>query len=323
MSISLWRHYEFTQDDAYLNDIALPVLSGAAKFILDFLKENEDGQLVTAPSYSPENTYIDPKTGKPIKNTIAAAIDIQIIRDVFDACLESEKILNRETVLTSLITEAINKLPKIKIGKDGTIQEWYEDYKEVEVGHRHISHLYALYPSDQINTSTPELFEAAKKTLTKRLSGDRQTGWSRAWMINFYARLLNGDESYKHITKLLEEQVSPNLFDLIYPNSGVFQIDGNLGATAGIAEMIIQSQTGKIKLLPALPKEWKNGEVKGLCTRGGFVVDMKWELGELSDLMIYSKNGRTCTVEYKGTEISFETESKKEYFPMQEGGDIW
>ena len=322
-SISLWRHYEFTQDEMYLNDIAFPVLSGAAKFILDFLKENESGQLVTAPSYSPENTYINPKTGKPIKNTIAAAIDIQIIRDVFDACLKSEKILNKETVLTNLITEAIEKLPKIKIGKDGTIQEWHEDYEEVEVGHRHISHLYALYPSNQIDTNTPELFEAAKKTLTKRLSGDSQTGWSRAWMINFYARLLNGDESYKHISKLLEEQVSPNLFDLIYPKSDVFQIDGNLGATAGIAEMLIQSQTGKIKLLPALPKEWKKGEVKGLCTRGGFVVDMKWESGELSDVKIYSKNGSTCKIEYKGKEISFETEIKKEYFPMQERKNIW
>ena len=142
-------------------------------------------------------------------------------------------------------------------------------------------------------------------------------------MINFYARLLIGDESYKHISKLLEEQVSPNLFDLIYPKSGVFQIDGNLGATAGIAEMLIQSQSGKIKLLRALPKDWINGEVKGLCARGGFVVDMKWESHELSDVKIYSQNGTDCTVEYKGEEISFKTESKKEYFPMQEGKHIW
>ena len=323
MSVFLWRHYEFTQDKVYLKDIAFPVLSGAANFILDFLKENENGELVTAPSYSPENTYVNPKTGKPIKNTIAAAIDIQIIRDVFDAYLKSEKILNRETALTKLITEAINKLPAIKIGNDGTIQEWYEDYEEVEIGHRHISHLYALYPSNQINIDTPELFEAAKKTITKRLSGDSQTGWSRAWMINFYARLLNGDESNKHISKLLEEQVSPNLFDLIYPKSEVFQIDGNLGVTAGIAEMLIQSHTGKIKLLPALPREWISGEVKGLCARGGFIVDMKWESGELSDVKIYSKNKTTCKVEYKGEEISFETESNKAYFPMQEVKNIW
>lgn len=317
MSLSLWRHYEFAQDETYLRDIAYPVLSGAAKFILDFLSENEKGELVTAPSYSPENTYIDPKTGKQSKNTVAAAIDMQIIRDVFNACLESEQILKQETELSTLITAAIEKLPGIKIGKDGTIQEWYEDYEEVAVGHRHISHLYALYPSNQINPNTPELFEAAKKTLERRLSsGGGQTGWSRAWMINFYARLLNGDESYKHVSKLLETQVSPNLFDLITPNSSVFQIDGNLGATAGIAEMLIQSQSGKIKLLPALPREWENGSVKGLCARGGFVVDMKWESGALSNLKVYSKNGGTCKIDYQGQEIIFETEVGKEYFPI-------
>ena len=156
MSLSLWRHYEFTQDRPYLKNTAYPILKGAAIFILDFLKENEKGELVTAPSYSPENRYIYPKTGKTLKNTVASTIDNQVIRDVFNACLESEKILNNETDLTKLISNAIQKLPNIKIGKDGTIQEWYEDYDDVEIGHRHISHLYGLYPSNQINKNTPE-----------------------------------------------------------------------------------------------------------------------------------------------------------------------
>jgi len=319
MSMTLWRHYEFTNDEAYLRDTAYPVLSGAAKFILDFLSENEKGELVTAPSYSPENRYVDPNTGKILKNTVAASIDMQIIRDIFKACLDSEKILKQETELTASIMDGIKKLPEIKIGKDGTIQEWYDDYEEVEIGHRHISHLYALYPSNQISTNTPELYEAAKKTLIKRLSkGGGQTGWSRAWMINFYARLLDGNESYNHVSQLLEKQVSDNLFDLIGGKGTVFQIDGNLGATAGIAEMLIQSHSGEISLLPALPSEWQDGEVKGLCTRGGFVVDMKWKSGALSDLTIYSRNGGTCKVTYNGQEISFETERQKEYLPMKD-----
>ena len=322
MSLTLWRHYEFTLDKTYLEDTAYPILSGASRFILDFLLENDKGELVTAPSYSPENSYVDPKTGEKLRNTVAATIDIQIIRDVFNACLESEKILDHQTELTTLINDALPKLPKTKIGKNGTVQEWYEDYEEVEPGHRHISHLYALYPSNQINPNTPELFEAAKKTLERRLSsGGGQTGWSRAWMVNFYARLFNGDESYKHISQLLKEHVTPNLFDLHPPK--IFQVDGNLGVTAGIAEMLVQSHTGKIKLLPALPREWKNGEIKGLCARGGFVVDMKWESGELSDVKIYSKNGNTCKIEYKGKEISFETEIKNEYFPLKERKYIW
>ena len=297
MSMTLWRHYEFTQNRGYLEEIAYPILKGSARFILDFLKEDENGYLVTAPSYSPENTYIHPETGESLKNTVAASIDIQIIRDVFKACLESEEILEISD-LTEEVNAAMTNLPPIKIGKDGSIQEWIEDYEEGEPGHRHVSHLYALYPSHQINPTTPDLFEAAKKTLELRLAaGGGQTGWSRAWMVNFYARLLNGNQSLYHVNQLMQNQITRNLFDLHPPH--IFQIDGNLGVTAGIAEMLIQShEPGVIRLLPALPDQWRNGVIKGIKARGNFEVDMQWENGDLSKVRIKAIAGGKTNIVY-------------------------
>lgn len=300
MSISLWRHYEFTQDKDYLNTTAYPVLQGAAQFILDFLKENTAGELVTTPSYSPENAYIDPESGEKMRNTIAAAMDIQLIKDLFKACLESEKILGKN-ILTHKVQNALAKLPKTKIGANGTIQEWYFDYDEAEPGHRHMSHLYALYPSNQITPKTKALFNAAEKTIEKRLSyGGGQTGWSRAWVINFYARLLQGDKSLEHINQMMGHQLSPNMFDLI---GKIFQIDGNLGATAGIAEMLLQShEDGSIRLLPALPKEWPSGKLKGLKARGNYELDIKWDNEVITKAVITSYSGGQVTVFYKDKE---------------------
>jgi alpha-L-fucosidase 2 len=304
MSLSLWRHFTFTNDRVYLSETAYPILKGAARFVLDFLKEDASGMLVTAPSYSPENTYIDPLTNQKLRNTVAASVDIQIIRDLFAACLESEKILGK-TELSDEINRALPKLPATKIGKDGTIQEWMEDYEEGEPGHRHVSHLFALHPSDQITQNSPELFEAAKKTLEKRLaSGGGQTGWSRAWMVNFYARLLNGDACNQHINNLLRNQITNNLFDLHPPH--IFQIDGNLGVTAGIAEMLLQShEQGTIHLLPALPAAWKTGRVEGLKARGNFEVNIFWEEGKLVSGQILGKKGTSGSVKCNGETKDF------------------
>ena len=302
MSMTLWRHFEFTQDTNYLEQVANPVLKGAARFILDYLKEDENGYLVTAPSYSPENTYIHPVTGKQLRNTVAASIDIQIIRDVFNACLKSEQLLSKAE-LTHEIEQAIPKLPKIKIGKDGTIQEWMEDYDEAEPGHRHISHLYALHPSDQINPGTVELFDAARKTLERRLSyGGGQTGWSRAWMVNFYARLFDGNQCLRHVNELLKKQITPNLLDLHPPH--IFQIDGNLGVTAGIAEMLIQSHEPRIiRLLPALPDKWKAGSAHGLKARGNYEIGMNWKNGTLAQASVLAIKGGKTKIVYKNQEF--------------------
>ena len=289
MSVALWRHYEFNQDKEFLEQSAYPVIKGAARFILDFLVEDEKGLLVTAPSYSPENSYIDPLTGKKLRNTVGAAIDFQIIRAVFDACLKSEDILKKKQ-LTKEIKAAMARLPEIKIGADGTIQEWLEDYEDAQPGHRHVSHLLALYPMNQITEADTSLYNAARKTLENRLShGGAATGWSRAWTVNFFARLKNGEKCEENIYQLMANQVTNNLFDLHPPH--IFQIDGNLGVTAGIAEMLVQShEEGIIRLLPALPENWQTGHVKGLKARGNLLVDIVWENGKLKCARIKANN---------------------------------
>jgi alpha-L-fucosidase 2 len=224
-------------------------------------------------------------------------MDNQILKDLFGQCIKAAEILGVQDELTIQMKEAIEKLVPIQIGKAGNIMEWAEDYEELEPGHRHISHLYALHPSSQISkVDTPELANAAELTLEQRLAhGGGHTGWSRAWIINLYARLWDGEKAYHNLEQLFAKSTLPNLFD----NHPPFQIDGNFGATAAIAEMLVQSTLERIILLPALPKAWKDGSIKGLCVRGGAEIDLEWRDGQLTKCMIKAKHDFQTEVRYQ------------------------
>lgn len=315
--LHLWEHYKFTGDVEYLENKAWPVMKEAAEFILDFLVEDRHGHLVTAPSNSPENRYRTPD-GNVYNLTYGATMDIEIIMELFRACTEAGKILKTDKEFLSEVKKAAGKLPPLKVGKKyGTIMEWIEDYDEVEPGHRHISHLFGLYPGTTITKSDQELFEAARKTIERRryyneneeIRKGSYTGWSRAWMINFYARLMDGEQAGENVRLLLEKNTQSNLFDTHPP----FQIDGNFGGTAGIAEMLLQSHTGEVHLLPALPSGWKTGSVKGLCARGGITVDISWKDHMLDSAEICSKTDRKIRVRYGSSVQTVSLDAGKPY----------
>lgn len=299
MTFPLYRHYEFTGDKKYLSTIAYPVMKGAVQFILDFLVQSPEGYLVTNPSHSPENAFFVPGSDRKQTSQLsyASTIDIEIIQGVFNNFLEAATLLKLDADLVGQVKEALVKMPPIRIGANGTIREWIEDFEEVEPGHRHVSHLLGLYPLNLISLHTPALFEAAQKTIERRLAnGGGHTGWSKAWIINFYARLLNGNEAGAQVQSLLQKSTLISLLSTHPP----FQIDGNFGGAAGIAEMLLQSQNKELHLLPALPDNWSSGRISGLRARGGFIVDMRWEKAVLTTLAVQALEAGKINIRYGG-----------------------
>lgn len=299
----LWERYLYTGDKKYLAEI-YPIMKGATDFFLDFMVIDPNTKyLVVVPSSSPENTH----AGGTGKATIASGttMDNQLVFDLFTHVIEASALVSPDASYVKKVSDALAKMPPMKVGKHNQLQEWQEDWDNPKDNHRHVSHLYGLYPSNQISpTKTPELFEAAKQSLIYRT--DESTGWSMGWKVNLWARLLDGNHAYKLIQDQLHLVTAdqrkgggtyPNMLDAHQP----FQIDGNFGCTAGFAEMLMQSHEDAIHLLPALPTVWKDGSIKGLVARGGFVIDMTWKNNKVSELKIYSKIGGNCRLKVENT----------------------
>ena len=295
----LYQHYQYTLDKEYLRDV-YPVMKEAALFFVDMLVEDpRNNYLVTAPTTSPENSYIMPN-GKRVNVCAGSTMDSQILRELFTNTIEAATILGIDKAFTDTLAEKCHRLIPTTIGDDGRIMEWLEPFDEAEPAHRHVSHLYGLYPASEISVvRTPELAEAARKSLIVR--GDRSTGWSMGWKINFHARLYDGEHAYKLISDLLRPcmQKSVNMSNGggTYPNlfcaHPPFQIDGNFGGSAGIAEMLIQSHSGFIDLLPAIPTAWKTGSFEGLCVQGGGEVSVSWADGKIQTTTLKAKTDNT------------------------------
>ncbi|MDX1700668.1 MAG: hypothetical protein R3250_08630, partial [Melioribacteraceae bacterium] len=310
ISAHIGEHYYFTLDKSYLERI-YPVIRSSVQFYLDWLIEDpKSGKLVSGPAGSPENTFIAPD-GSRCQISMGPAHDHQVIWNLFKDFIFMSNELSIKDDFVYKVISAMERLQGPKIGSDGRLMEWNEEFEEAEPGHRHISHMFALHPGSQITLNkTPELAEAARKSLDYRIkNGGGHTGWSAAWLINQYARLRDSENAKKSLDVVLSKSTSSNLFGQHPP----FQMDANFGTTSGIAEMLLASHDDEILLLPALPKAWKSGEVSGLCAKGGFEIDMEWEEGEIIFIRLLSKAGKNCKIRFNDQFEEFETLSGKEY----------
>jgi alpha-L-fucosidase 2 len=323
LSTHIWEHYIFTKDQNYLKKEGYPLMKGAAEFCLDWMITDKNGNLITSPSTSPENQYklADGFVGATFYGGTA---DLAMIRECFDKTIKASKVLNTDADFRKKLETALSKLYPYQIGKKGNLQEWYFDWEDQDPKHRHQSQLFGLFPGDHITPlKTPDLAEASKKTL--EIKGDETTGWSKGWRINLWARLWDGNRAYKMFRELLSYVdpdgkktatprrgggTYPNLFDAHPP----FQIDGNFGGAAAVAEMLVQSDENEIRLLPALPDAWEEGSVKGICARGGFEIEMNWTNKKPQKVIVSSKLGGKTTLIFgdKKQEIILEKGEKKE-----------
>ena len=296
LSLAAWDHYAFSLDKQFLQKRAWPILHDASAFFLDYLVKDDSGHLVTGPSISPENRYTLPD-GTSHSLTMGPTMDIEIVRELFQRTLDAGQILGEDPAFLERLKEAHSNLPPFKIGRLGQLQEWQQDYEEPEPGHRHISHLWALFPGTQISVEhTPELAKAAQVSLERRLSfSGGQTGWSRAWVVNYWDHLHDGKQAYDSLQVMIRQSTFSNLMDTHPP--GLFQIDGNLGAANGMLEALVQSrwmpETVEVALLPALPEEWKSGSVEGLHLRGGCTLSMHWADGKIVSLRVHATQDRS------------------------------